>query len=78
MAGQRTLRHGRGHLQCGEICLELGVYVLGTAGAADRRAVGAHLASCADCRGELADLVGLPRLLSRVSADEAERLSGAE
>jgi predicted anti-sigma-YlaC factor YlaD len=60
---------------CGEIRLELGVYVLGAIETADRRAVDAHLACCAGCRGQLAELAGLPELLSRVSADEAYRLT---
>jgi anti-sigma factor ChrR (cupin superfamily) len=59
---------------CEEIRLELGVYVLGAIGAADRSAVGAHLACCADCRDELAELAGLPGLLSRVTADDAGSL----
>jgi anti-sigma factor RsiW len=59
---------------CGEIRLELGVYVLGAIGAADRSAVDAHLACCAHCRDELAELAGLPGLLSRVTADDADNL----
>jgi anti-sigma factor RsiW len=59
---------------CGEIRLELGVYVLGAIEATDRSAVDAHLARCADCRDELAELAGLPRLLSRVAADDADTL----
>ncbi|HTX83832.1 MAG TPA: zf-HC2 domain-containing protein [Streptosporangiaceae bacterium] len=50
---------------CAEIRLELGVYVLGVIGSADRSVVDAHLACCADCRDELAELAGLPGLLSR-------------
>ncbi len=59
---------------CAEIRLELGVYVLGIIGAADRSLVEAHLACCADCRVELAELAGLPRLLRRASADDAAGL----
>jgi hypothetical protein len=59
---------------CGEVRLELGIYVLGAIGAGGRSAVDAHLACCADCRDELADLAGLPGLLSRVSADDADSL----
>jgi anti-sigma factor RsiW len=55
---------------CTEIRLELGVYVLGVIGSADRIAVDAHLACCADCRDELAELAGLPGLLSRATLDE--------
>jgi anti-sigma factor RsiW len=57
---------------CAEIRLELGVYVLGVIGAADRSLVEAHLACCADCRAELAELAGLPRLLRRATAKDAE------
>jgi anti-sigma factor RsiW len=59
---------------CRQIRLDLGVYVLGAIGTADRGAVDAHLASCAACRDELVGLACLPGLLSRVTADEAERL----
>jgi hypothetical protein len=59
---------------CGEIRLELGVYVLGAIGA-DRRAVEAHLACCACCRNELAELAGLPGLLNRLTAGDADRVS---
>lgn len=59
---------------CGEIRLELGVYVLGAIEAAGRSAVDAHLACCPGCRNELAELAGLPGLLSRVTADEADNL----
>ncbi len=59
---------------CAEIRLELGVYVLGVIGAGARSAVDAHLAWCAECRDELAELAGLPRLLSRAEADETHSL----
>jgi hypothetical protein len=59
---------------CGEIRLELGVYVVGAIGATGRNAVDTHLACCADCRDELAELAGLPGLLSRVAADDADSL----
>jgi anti-sigma factor RsiW len=55
---------------CAQIRLELGVYVLGVIGSADRSVVDAHLSCCADCRGELAELAGLPGLLSRAIPDE--------
>lgn len=59
---------------CRQIRLDLGVYLLGAIGTADRSAVDAHLASCAACRDELIQLACLPGLLSRVTADDAERL----
>jgi hypothetical protein len=44
----------------------LGVYALGAADAAERALVEAHLASCPECRAELALLEPLPGLLARV------------
>jgi hypothetical protein len=64
---------------CGELRSELGVYVLGAMVPADRSAVESHLASCADCRDQLADLAGLPALLRRIPLDEVESLvSGSD
>jgi hypothetical protein len=37
-----------------------------------------HLATCADCREELASLAGLPAMLRKVPVVEAERLAAAE
>jgi predicted anti-sigma-YlaC factor YlaD len=59
---------------CGKLRLDLGVYLVGALGAADRSAVGAHLACCAKCRDQLAELAGLPGLLRRVTADAANAL----
>jgi hypothetical protein len=59
---------------CGELRSALGVYVLGAMVPADRDAVESHLASCVDCRDQLADLAGLPALLHRIPLDEAESL----
>jgi predicted anti-sigma-YlaC factor YlaD len=59
---------------CRQIRLDLGVYLLGAIDTADRSAVDAHLAFCAVCRDELVQLAGLPGLLSRVTADDAELL----
>jgi predicted anti-sigma-YlaC factor YlaD len=61
---------------CEEIRLELGVYLLGAVGAPDRAAVEGHLASCADCRNLLAMLAGLPGLLHRVAASDADLDAG--
>ena len=63
------------HGPCGEVRLELAVYVLGAIEPADRSVVDGHLADCADCRGELAGLAGLPALLRRVSLREASGLA---
>jgi Putative zinc-finger len=62
---------------CEDVRLELGVYLLGSIGAADRGAVEGHLASCADCRNMLAELACLPGLLHRVTAGDAGLTVGA-
>jgi hypothetical protein len=62
---------------CREIRHSLGVYVLGAIEPSDRAQVDEHLATCADCREELASLAGLPALLRRVPTAEAERLAVA-
>jgi hypothetical protein len=51
---------------------DLGAYVLGALGPAERAEVEEHLAGCAGCRDELASLAGLPGLLSRLSPEEVE------
>ena len=63
---------------CREIRQALGVYVLGAIDPAERAQVDEHLATCADCREELASLAGLPAMLRKVSVVEAERLAVAE
>lgn len=45
-------------------------YVLGSLSAADRREFEAHLAGCASCRAAVAELCGVPALLSQLGADE--------
>lgn len=62
-------------MDCGEARISLGVYVLGAIDPAERALVDAHLATCRDCRDELAGLAGLPALLARVSAEEAAALA---
>jgi predicted anti-sigma-YlaC factor YlaD len=59
---------------CTEAKVSLGVYVLGAIDPAERALVDAHLATCRDCRDELAGLAGLPALLSRVNPDEVSRI----
>jgi predicted anti-sigma-YlaC factor YlaD len=63
---------------CREIRHALGVYVLGAIDPAERTQVDEHLATCPDCREELASLAGLPALLRRVPTAEAERLAVAD
>jgi hypothetical protein len=62
-------------MDCGEARISLGVYVLGSIDPAERGLVDAHLATCRDCRDELAGLAGLPALLARVSTAEAVALA---
>jgi anti-sigma factor RsiW len=56
---------------CAQARSELGVYVLGAIGPAERVKVDQHLATCPRCREELAGLAGLPGLLRRVPPDVA-------
>jgi Putative zinc-finger len=60
---------------CAEMRRALGIYVVGAIAPAERDALERHLATCAECRDELAGLAGLPALLSRVPAEEVDRLS---
>jgi Putative zinc-finger len=62
-------------MDCPEVRLSLGVYVLGAIDPAERALVDGHLATCRDCRDELAGLAGLPALLARVSMEEAIALA---
>ena len=54
--------------ECAGIRPQLGVYVTGAIGPADRAALVRHLASCERCRDELAGLAALPGLLRRLPA----------
>jgi hypothetical protein len=60
--------------ECHDARPSLGVYVLGAIDPAERALVDAHLATCRDCRDELAGLAGLPALLARVNPDEVSRI----
>lgn len=57
---------------CAEIGTELGVYILGAISPARRAAVARHLASCQQCREEVAGLAALPGLLRRLPAAIAD------
>ena len=63
---------------CREIRQALGVYVLGAIDPAERAEVDEHLATCPECREELASLAGLPAMLRKVPIVEAERLAALE
>jgi len=59
---------------CAEARISLGVYVLGAIDPSERGLVDAHLATCRDCRDELAGLASLPALLARVTPEELDRI----
>ena len=63
---------------CPEARPSLGVYVLGSIDPAERALVDAHLATCQECRDELAGLAGLPALLARLTPDEVSRISAED
>jgi hypothetical protein len=63
---------------CRQIRQALGVYVLGAIDPAERAQVDEHLATCPECREELAGLAGLPAMLRKIPVVEAERLAAAE
>src|SRR5581483_3145650 len=63
---------------CAEVRISLGVYVLGAIDPAERAMVDAHLATCRDCRDELAGLAGIPALLARVGPEELARIEAEE
>jgi anti-sigma factor RsiW len=65
-------------MDCSEARLSLGVYVLGAIDPDERAQVDAHLAGCAECRAELAELEGLPALLAQVSTEEAIALAATD
>jgi predicted lipoprotein with Yx(FWY)xxD motif len=54
--------------ECAGIRVQLGIYVFGAITPADRATVVRHLATCPDCRDELAGLARLPGLLLRPPA----------
>lgn len=62
--------------ECAEVRISLGVYVLGAIDPAERALVDAHLATCRECRDELAGLASLPALLARVGPEELSRIEG--
>lgn len=60
-----------------ERTVDVGAYVLGALGPADRSTLEQHLPTCDVCSGELAELAVLPGLLGRLSPLEAERSADA-
>lgn len=57
---------------CASVRTAIGAYVLGGLDADETAAVERHLAECAACRAEHAELADLPRLLSHVSLEQVE------
>jgi predicted anti-sigma-YlaC factor YlaD len=57
-------------MTCQETTLSLGVYLLDALEPAERAVVDAHLATCALCRAELAELAGLPQLLDTIGLED--------
>jgi anti-sigma factor RsiW len=51
-------------------CDSAAAYVLGALPAGERSEFEAHLAHCSDCQQAVAELAGIPGLLSRVSVDD--------
>ena len=49
-------------------------YVLGALDSVDRRDYERHIASCPECAADVAELAGLPGILGKLSADDAESL----
>jgi len=50
--------------------LEIGAYLLGALPPRERSGFEEHLAACAACRNEVADLAGIPTLLGKVSLSD--------
>lgn len=65
-------------MDCSEARPALGVYVLGVIDPEERALVDSHLATCPECRAELAGLAGLPAVLAQVSTEEALALESDE
>jgi anti-sigma factor RsiW len=57
-------------MNCQDTTMSLGVYLVGALDADERAAVEAHLAECATCREELAELAVLPSMLERLTIDD--------
>jgi len=53
-------------------------YVLGSLSASDRREFEAHMASCPECREAVAELSGVPALLSQLDHDDVAAMNESE
>ena len=61
---------------CAGVRSLLGVYLTGAIAPGDRAVVVRHLATCEDCRAELAGLASLPALLRRPQVQAAAGARG--
>jgi predicted anti-sigma-YlaC factor YlaD len=59
-------------MRCHDLRPDLGAYVVGALEPGERARLEAHLEGCPGCRDELAELAGLPGLLSHLTAAEVE------
>ncbi|MFI6457597.1 anti-sigma factor family protein [Streptosporangium amethystogenes] len=62
-------------MTCDEVRMSLGVYLLGALEPDERVLVEAHLAECAECAAELAELSGVATFLGRVSEDDVAQVA---
>src|ERR1700755_2991419 len=53
-------------------------YVLGSLSASDRREFEAHMANCPACREAVADLSGVPALLSQLDREEVAAINESD
>jgi predicted lipoprotein with Yx(FWY)xxD motif len=63
---------------CAGVRSQLGVYLTGAIAPADRAVLVRHLATCEDCRAELAGLASLPALLRRPQVQAAAQSPGRD
>lgn len=61
-------------IECAQMRISLGVYVLGAIEPAERALLDEHLSVCGRCRDELASMAGLPAMLSRVDEEQLAQL----
>jgi anti-sigma factor RsiW len=57
-------------MNCQEVTMSLGVYLVGAIDPGERAEVDAHLRECARCRSELDEIAILPSMLDKLSLDD--------